>query len=53
MAAGPTSSRANTDVASTSAYSALVAAARSSRVPSAVLRAAYARVLRLKARPSG
>jgi beta-N-acetylhexosaminidase len=51
MAAGPTSSRANTDVASTTSYAAIVAAARSGRLPRAVLRAAYRRVLILKSRP--
>jgi beta-N-acetylhexosaminidase len=50
LAAGPTASRADTDVASTAAHTALLTAVRSGRLPSTVLRAAYLRVLLLKGR---
>jgi beta-N-acetylhexosaminidase len=50
LAAGPTNALADTDGASSAAYSAVLAAARGSRVVSASVRRAYERVLRLKHR---
>ncbi len=50
LAAGPSDSHADTDGASTSSFDALVAAARSGRLPRARLLDAYRRVLALKRR---
>ena len=50
LAAGGTDAAADTDVPSTTAYAALVAAARSGRIPRATVEAAYGRV---RARMSG
>jgi beta-N-acetylhexosaminidase len=49
LAAGPTDAYADTDGASTASFSALVAAVGSGRIPLARVRAAYERVLALKA----
>lgn len=49
LAAGPTDSYADTDGASSSSFSALVAAVQSRRIPLSEVRASYARVLALKA----
>ena len=49
LAAGPSDSSADTDGASSSSFAALVAAAQSGRLPLAQVRAAYTRVLALKA----
>ena len=49
LAAGPTDSYADTDGASSSSFAALVAAVRNGLIPVARVRAAYARVLALKA----
>jgi beta-N-acetylhexosaminidase len=49
LAAGPSDSYANTDGASSSSFAALVTAVRNGSLPPAQVRAAYARVLALKA----
>jgi beta-N-acetylhexosaminidase len=48
LAAGPTPTYADTDGISTGTYDALLAAARSGRLPQAAIRAAYERLLALK-----
>ena len=49
LAAGPSDAYADTDGASSSSFTALVAAVRSGRIPLGRVRAAYRRVLALKA----